>query len=176
MDGDREVRRDRPGRRRPDQERGIGDRAVREARSSGRERDVDRGIAPLLVLELRFGERRAVREAPAHRLEGLVDEVLLVEAAEGPRDLGLVGEGHRRVRTVPEPADAQALELLALDPDVLLGVGAAGAADLDRAHVLLLARRASCPPSARSAGRGSPSPGRRARRSPSWSGCARRRP
>ena len=136
MHGDRQVRGDRPGRRRPDQKRGrdvlVGDPEV------GRERDVDRRILPLLVLELRLGERGAVGEAPAHRLEGLVDEVLLVDAAEGAGDLGLVREGHRRVWTVPEPADAQALELLALDADVLLGVGAAGATDLDRAHVLLL--------------------------------------
>ncbi len=136
VDGDREVRGDRPGRRRPGQEGGrdvlVGDPEV------GRERDVDRGILPFLVLELRLGERRAVGEAPAHRLEGLVDEVLLVDAAEGPGDHGLVRVGHRRIGTVPEPADPQALELLALDADVLLGVGPAGAADLDGAHVLLL--------------------------------------
>ncbi len=136
MHCDRQVRGNRPGRRRPDEKRGrdvlVGDPEV------GRERDVNGGILPLFVLELRFGKRGAVGEAPAHRLEGLVDEVLPVDAAEGAGDLGLIREGHGRVGTVPEPADSQALELLALDADVLLSVGAAGATDLDRAHVLLL--------------------------------------
>ena len=85
----------------------------------------------LLVFDLGLGERGAVVPAPVDRLEALVDEALLEESVEGLDDTRLIGEVHRRVRVVPAAEDAEALELGALQVDVLLGILAAGLADLD---------------------------------------------
>ena len=91
-----------------------------------------------LVLDLGFGERGAAMRAPVHGLLALVDHVLLDELAERAHDRRLVFELHRLVRIVPGADDAEPLEVAALDVDVLLGVGAAGAAEIRRAHLALL--------------------------------------
>src|SRR5262249_46858078 len=100
--------------------------------------DMDGRVFALFVLEFRFGERGAVGEAPAHRLEILEDEALLVELAESPRDLRLVSKRHRGVGSCPETANAETLELALLDLDELLGVLAARAADRHGIHFALL--------------------------------------
>ena len=97
MKCDRQVRRNRPRRRRPDEHR---DRPSRErghprgdglaARRRQRELDVDRRRRVILVLDFSFGERRAAVDAPMDRLLALVDEPLLDELAERPRDRRLV--------------------------------------------------------------------------------------
>ena len=69
---------------------------------------------------------------------------------------------HRQVRMLPVAEHAEALELLALDAEVLLGVGAAAAADLELRHARAPCRRGRAGPDARSACRGSPSPARTA--------------
>ncbi len=84
-----------------------------------------------LVLDLGLGECGAVVPAPVDGLEAFVDEAFFEEAVKGLDDAGLVGEVHRRVRIVPAAEDAEALELCALQVDVLLRVLAAGLADFD---------------------------------------------
>src|SRR6202012_3717156 len=84
-----------------------------------------------LVLDLGLGERGAVMPAPVDGFEALVDEALFEEAVEGFGDARLVGEVHGGVRVVPATEDAEALELRALQVDVLVRVLAAGLADLD---------------------------------------------
>ena len=103
-----------------------------------RELDVDRRRDVRLVLDLGLGQRGAVLRAPVHRLLALVDHVLGDELAQRPDDRRLVGEGHRQVRVVPQADDAEPLEVAALDLDVLLGVGAAGAAEVGGRHRALL--------------------------------------
>ncbi len=103
-----------------------------------RELDVDRRRGVRLVLHLGFGQRGAAVRAPVHGLLALVDHVLLDEPAERADDGGLVAERHGLVGVVPQADDAEALEVAALDVDVLLGVGAAGAAEVRRAHLPLL--------------------------------------
>ncbi len=108
MERDRQVRRNRPRRRRPDQDRHGASRefgdALREfIRALGRERElhVDRRRRVILVFDFRFRERGAAVNAPVHRLLALVDQPLLDEPAERPRDGGLVAEIHRQVRARP---------------------------------------------------------------------------
>ena len=80
MECDREVRRNRPRRRRPDQHGDLssGERGTRCARSAAlaggeRELDVDRRRRVVGVLDLRFCERRAAVDAPVDRLLALVE-------------------------------------------------------------------------------------------------------
>ena len=145
MKRDRQVRRNRPGRRRPDEDRDVAARqrrhALREFRRAlrrERELDVDRRRGVILVLDLRLGERSAAVDAPVHRLLALVDQALLDELPEAARDRRLVLEVHRQVGRVPRGEDAEALELLGHRADVALGVGAAGAAEIRDRHPALL--------------------------------------
>ena len=145
VERDRQVRRDGPGRGRPDEHRHLFPGQRRQARrqlgSAGfaqRELDVDRGRGVRLVLHLGFGQRGPAVRAPVDGLLALVDHVLLDEPAQGADDRRLVTERHGLVGVVPQPDDAQALEAPALDVHVLLGVGAAGAAEVCRAHLPLL--------------------------------------
>ena len=94
----------------------------------------------LLVLDLGFGEGGAVVDAPVDGLEALVDEALLEEVVEGLERCGPRSrERHGQVGLVPAAEDADALELGALQVDVLLGVGAAGVADGEGVHLQLFA-------------------------------------
>ena len=93
----------------------------------------------LLVLDFGFGEGGLVVNAPVDGAEAFVDEVLLEEVVEGFDDGGFVAEGHREIGVVPAAEDADALELGALEVDVLLCVLAAGAADRDGVHLELFA-------------------------------------
>ena len=77
--------------------------------------------------------------APQHRLQALVDEVLLHELKKTFDDLRLVLRRHGGVGLFPPAEDAEALELGALQVEVLLGVLTAGAADGDGRHFQLLA-------------------------------------
>ena len=103
-----------------------------------RELDVDRRRRVRLVLDFGLGERGAAVRAPVHRLLALVDHVLLDEFAERADDGRLIREVQRLVGVIPRPDHAEPLEVAALDVHVLLRVGAAGAAEIRRAHLLLL--------------------------------------
>ena len=145
MKRDRQVRRNRPRGRRPDQhgdaasgERGHARRQIGRGVRVQRELDVDRRRRVILVLDLGFGQRRAAVDAPVHRLLPLVDEAALDELAERPRDVRLIARVHRQVVVVPVAEDHQPLELARHHVDEAAGVVTAGAANLGHRHVALL--------------------------------------
>ena len=91
MEGDRQVRRDRPRRRRPDEDRHVAAGERRHARGqfldaalSQRELDVDRRRRVIRVFDLRLRQRRAAVDAPVDRFLALVDEATLHESARAP--------------------------------------------------------------------------------------------
>src|SRR5438128_5951964 len=150
MQADGLVGGQRPRRGRPDHDRdGLDvrwkvdaqDRAAGEhlGRVLQRKLDVDRRRSVLLVLDFGLGQGSLIDRAPEHRLLPLVHPATLYELADLAQDRGLVIVGHGQVRIVPVAQHAQALELLPLDLEVLLGVLAAEPADLDLAERLLLA-------------------------------------
>jgi hypothetical protein len=96
-----------------------------------------RGV--LLVLDFSLGERGAVVDAPAYRLEAFVDEAVLEEVEEGLGDARLVFGVHGGVGLSPAAEAAEPDELGALQIEVLVGVLAACAANLDGVHLELLA-------------------------------------
>src|SRR3989442_1742407 len=121
VDGDREVGRQRPRRRRPDHGEGTPAGEFRlELRRHRAQRELHphRGRPLILVFDLRLRQRRLAVHAPVDRLEPLVDEAPADETAELARDDRLVGRRHRDVGVVPVAEYAQALELVALDVDV----------------------------------------------------------
>ena len=153
VDCDRLVRRQRPGRGRPDDQL---DRCGAELRS-GQPRtlrelgvvdhtkaDVDRGRDLLLVFDFGLRERRAAIEAPVHRLHPLVQVPVLHDAAEGAQLLRLVARRHGEVGMIPVAENSEALEIGALQLDLLVRIRAAGGTEglcvelLARAAVLLL--------------------------------------
>ena len=90
-----------------------------------------------LVLDFGFSERRPAVDAPVDGLLALVHHALLDERAERADDRRLVPVVHRQVGLGPEAEHAETLELLALDPHVLVGVPAAGPTKIRDAHVAL---------------------------------------
>ena len=140
-----EVRGDRPGRGRPDEhrhrpvpQRGCPLRQRLCALGAQRKLDVDRRRGVVFVVHLRLGERGTAVRTPVHRLLALVDHSLLDEPAEGPHDGGLVVGRHRQIRSVPGAEDTEPLEAGRLQPDELLRVPPAGAAEVGHAHLALL--------------------------------------
>ena len=131
--GDGQVRRDGPGRGGPDGEAP----SLRPSRGD-RKADVDGGTCPVRVFHLRFGERGDVGEAPVYRPLAAVERAPAGELRQLAHDVRLVAEIHRLVGVVPAGEDPQALEILPLQVDLLLGVLAAGAAELAHAHLPLL--------------------------------------
>src|SRR4029077_18487100 len=101
---------------------------------------IDRRRGALLVLDLRFGESGAAVQAPVHRLHALVECAVLDDAAEGAQLLRLVLRRHGEIRSLPVPEYPQALEVAALQLDLLLRVSATGGPE--SAHVELAARAA----------------------------------
>src|ERR1017187_101401 len=139
--GDGHVRRDGPGCGGPDEavnvaagEAGVDLRRIR----SQLETDPNRRAGVVLVFHFGFGQGGAVLHAPVHRLEAFVHIAAVHKIDEGSGDHRLVFGAHGEVGVVPLPQHAEALEILALEADVLFGILAAGAADLDRGHVRLL--------------------------------------
>ncbi len=91
------------------------------------------------VLDLGLGQCGAVVDAPVNRLESAIDEALLKEAVESLKRAGLVVAGHGFVGRVPAAKAADALELLGLQVDVLLRIGAACIQDRRNGHFELFA-------------------------------------
>ena len=149
VDRDGEVRRQRPGRRRPDQQRHGGvlaqaELALDHPRIGERELDEDAHVIAVLVFELRVGEGGLIRGRPVDGLEPLVDQPVLDEPGEHLQRRRLVGGRHRQVRVGPVAEDAEPLELLRLHADVLRGVVAALLAHLDRRHLPQLRPQVLC--------------------------------
>ena len=145
MEGDGQVRGNRPRRGGPDEDRHRPSGERRDARAElagalGRqgELDVDRRRDVGLVLDLGLGERRAAPDAPVHRLLPLVDEPPFHESAERAHDVGLVREPHGEIGVIPVAQDAEPPELVALDVDEPLRVRAARPAELGDGQMTLL--------------------------------------
>ena len=140
MNGDRHVGRQGPRRRRPDHRVPVviarpirAGPARRHARNHG-EIDVDARRGLLVVLQLRLGERRAVRHAPVDRLELAEDVALVEQVGQDVEDPGLVPGVEGEVGLVPIAEHAQAAELLTLDVHPLHRLGMAEGPDLGLAH------------------------------------------
>ena len=149
MKGDGHVGRDGPGRGGPDEavDLAAGERGI-DLRGIGGECETnpDGRAGVVLVFDFGFGQRGAVVDAPVDGLEAFVDVALIEEVDEGAGDDGLVLRAHGQVGIVPAAEDAEALEIGALQVDVLFGVLAAGGADLERRSSALSARRVRCRP------------------------------
>ena len=89
------------------------------------EADVQRLRLLVGVFDLELGQRRAAVKAPIDRLQAAVDKAALHDALEGADLIGLVAEIHGAVGMFPVAQHAQALEVGALDVDLLGGIGAA---------------------------------------------------
>src|SRR5262249_50881282 len=76
-------------------------------------------------------------DAPVHRLLAFVDEPLIDEPAECPRDSRLILEVHREIWVFPIPEDTDPLELLGHGTDEPLGVRPACTAEVRRRHLSL---------------------------------------
>ena len=170
MKRDRQVRRNRPGRGRPDQDRDV---AAGERRHARRQlRGARRGSAGTRRRSTATSDPRTrPRLRPARCGSGCTSAPASCPCRRGharrtgpatarcPPD---TAEVHRQVRVIPVAEHHQPLELVGHHVDEALGVGAAGAAEVGHRHVALLRRRARDRPSARSAGRGSRSRAHRA--------------
>src|SRR5207247_5260312 len=99
---------------------------------------VDRGRFVVPVLDLGLGQRGRARWAPEDGLLAAVDEPLGDRAPERAHLLRRVGGVHRQVGMLPVAEHAEAAELLALDGDEAVGVGAAARPHLGLGEGLLL--------------------------------------
>ena len=137
--GDGQVRRQGPGRRRPDDDR---DRLARERRELRREvRDhrefhINGGRCLVLVLDLRLGQGGLVVGAPVDGTQALVNVPGPEESGQEAEDIGLVARVHGEIGVLPVPQDSEPAELASLDVDELQGVVPAFLADGDRRHLL----------------------------------------
>ena len=138
---DRDVGRQRPGRRRPDDDRErhavVVEPEFREQRPALRvvraKADVDRRRRVVLVLDLRFGERGLVVDAPQRRAQAFVEVVALRKVRQRLDDRRLELRRDRHVRiVVPAEAHAHAQHLLALVVQPVERALAAGAPQLER--------------------------------------------
>ena len=176
---DRQVGRQRPGGRGPDDERRL---LLLEARvglaqiADDREAHVDRRRGVVLVLDLGLGQRRVMREAPVHRLLVAVDEPRAREPGQLAGDGRLVVLRQRQVGVVPVAEAAEPLELGAHDVDELQRVLLAVVAERGRVQLLASFGPAPFRPAARSAARGSPSRAGTPPACPSAAATARRCP
>ena len=91
----------------------------------------------VLVFDLGFRKGGAVVNAPVDRFKPFVNVAFVEEIDESARDHRLIGRLHREVRIVPAPENSQALEILPLQIDPLLGVFPADPAHLGRRHLRL---------------------------------------
>ena len=93
----------------------------------------------VFVFDFGLGERSLVMHAPVNGAQAFVDEAVFVKRKKCRQDHRLVLRVHGGVGPVPAAEDADALELLALQVEKLLGVLAACRAHIDGAHLQLLA-------------------------------------
>ena len=141
MEGDRQIRGDRPGGRRPDDDGDLLAGELRDALGNignAGKFDIDRRRRVVLVFDLRFRERGLARGAPVDGLLPLVDASVQVELPELGDRRRLVAVGHRKVGLVPLPEHPETFELLPLDPHVSVGVNPAETALVRLGHRCLL--------------------------------------
>ncbi len=93
----------------------------------------------VLVFDFRLGQRGLFDDAPHHRLRAAIEQPVFGEFHDLARDGRFRRIGHGEIGMIPVATDPQALELLALHIDPMLGEGAALAAELDRRHLVLVA-------------------------------------
>ena len=159
---DRLVRRDGPGRCRPDHHVGahedaahlfqradhVGARVdvflfagtvhVRHVEIGDAELDPDRVAFLVVILDLGFGQRGLFHGRPHDRLGPLVERSGHQEFLELLRDDPLGAKVHRQVGFVPCAGDAKALELVALDVDPAFGELAAFLTEIDNIDLVLV--------------------------------------
>ena len=140
---DRLVRRQRPRRGRPDDDRcgyagGIGhaDAPRQVFAIDNAEGHIDRRRGFVLVFDLGLGQCRAAVQAPVHGLGALVQVTIGDDLAQRADLLRLELRIHRQVRLVPVAEHTQALEVLALDLHLFHRIGAAGGAEGTRVQLL----------------------------------------
>ena len=119
---DRPVAGDRPGRRRPDDNRSaqnVSGRIVRPGDNG--ELRPDRVGFVIEIFDFRLGERGALDDRPHDRLRAAIELAACGELHQLSGDQRLRFERHRQVGIVPASDHAEPLELLALDLDPVLG-------------------------------------------------------
>ena len=126
--GDGEVGRQCPRRGRPDQQ-------VHVCLAHDREFHINALADMILIFDLRFGQRRAARDAPVYRFFAAINKPLVDQLGEQPQLLSLVLGMERKVRVVPFAEHAEPLELLTLFVNKLQRVRLAGFADHRRCGV-----------------------------------------
>ena len=160
--GDASVRRNRPGRRRPDHDIGalegharrllglgdgfalvVGELLVRHLRAAQVERrdpelHPDGEAVLVVILDLRVGERRLLDGRPHHRLRALVERAVHQEFLEFLRDHPLGVVIHGQVGPVPGARHPEPLELSPLHVDPLGGEIPAFAAELHHVDTVLV--------------------------------------
>ena len=92
----------------------------------------------IFVLRFRFRQRRAVVDAPVHRLQTFIDIPFIQKIDKCTGDDSLIAGAHGQVRVVPTSENAQADKIALLQVDVLFGVLSASRADLCGGHGGLL--------------------------------------
>ena len=118
----RQVRRQRPGRRRPDQHERV--RLADDGKL-----DSDARADVVFVFDFGLSQRGAAWDAPVHRLLAAVNKSLPDDIGEQPQFVRLVFLVERQVRIVPVAEHAEPFELDALNIDVFEGIGLARLAD-----------------------------------------------
>ena len=97
MNGDREIRRQRPWRRRPDDDA----RLAFQRAGHDRKLHVNRRVLAVLVFHFGFGQRGLRAGAPEDRLHRFVNQPFLHEDGEGAQDLRFVRRDRASGRDVP---------------------------------------------------------------------------
>ena len=139
----RNARRQRPWRRRPDRHRDdifLADRHPEFCRERLRiDRivgDIDGRRDLVRVFDLGLGQRRAAVETPVHRFEAAHDVPVRVDLRERAEHVRLIAEIHRAVRIFPVAEHAETFEIRALHVDLLRRVVAAMLAERRRVDFL----------------------------------------
>ncbi len=122
-EGDRAISRNRPGRRGPDNDRGV--------LALDREGHVDRVADMVFVFDLGLGERGLFDDAPHDRLRAAIEKAVADEFEDLAGDLRLGRIAHRRIGMIPVADDAEPLEFLPLHGEPMLGIGATFPAEGD---------------------------------------------
>ena len=136
----REVSGKRPDRSRPDDEVEFGLIEVRELPKIvvHRELDVHGCAGIVLIFDLGLGQRRLVVVAPVDGLEALVDVALFVHRAKDLDLFCLKARGHGLIRMLPVGDNAEALEAVHLDINIVLRKIVARGAELRDGHGLMV--------------------------------------